>query len=183
MRPDRIQCLRALALASVAGALWIAGCNSDSTKPRPDGVYFNATSLLVPEMARFAHLRALRQGDRADSGVVTLALSEGSAHATEDFLGGTRRLTFRADAETSKVDVYVVPDSFPEEDETFHATLDAEHSDFPLSEPKTITITVTDHAVDFHLPDLNPNSPTFDLLVSPRDERGKISVWYFGHAG
>ena len=36
---------------------------------------------------------------------------------------------------------------------------------------------------DFHLTDTNPHSPTGGQVVSPRDELGKVSAWYFGHAG
>lgn len=35
---------------------------------------------------------------------------------------------------------------------------------------------------DFSLIDTNPNSPTHNQTVSPRDFIGKISAWYFGHA-
>jgi len=35
---------------------------------------------------------------------------------------------------------------------------------------------------DFLLRDVNPNSPTFDLDVSPRQLLGSISAWYFGSA-
>ena len=35
---------------------------------------------------------------------------------------------------------------------------------------------------DFLLEDVNDTSPTFGVMVSPRDERGKISAWYFGSA-
>jgi len=33
---------------------------------------------------------------------------------------------------------------------------------------------------DFQLPDVNPNSATFNTQVSPRDYRERISAWYFG---
>lgn len=33
---------------------------------------------------------------------------------------------------------------------------------------------------DFQLADVNPNSATFDTLVSPRDYRQRLSAWYFG---
>lgn len=36
---------------------------------------------------------------------------------------------------------------------------------------------------DFTLADVNPASPTYDQQVSPRDYLGKVSAWYFGHAG
>ena len=35
---------------------------------------------------------------------------------------------------------------------------------------------------DFSLNDVNPNSPTSGQNVSPRQELGKVSAWYFGHA-
>mgnify|MGYP003572210742 FL=1 len=35
---------------------------------------------------------------------------------------------------------------------------------------------------DFELLDVNPASPTYDTLVSPRDEIGHVSGWYFGAA-
>lgn len=35
---------------------------------------------------------------------------------------------------------------------------------------------------DFELTDLNPNSATAGLQVSPRDYLQKVSVWYFGHS-
>ena len=34
---------------------------------------------------------------------------------------------------------------------------------------------------DFMLKDINPNSVTYDESVSPRDQLGTISAWYFGH--
>jgi hypothetical protein len=37
-------------------------------------------------------------------------------------------------------------------------------------------------APDFSLPDVNPGSPTYTTLVSPRQRLGKISAWYFAHA-
>jgi hypothetical protein len=36
---------------------------------------------------------------------------------------------------------------------------------------------------DFHLQDLNAGSARFGQAVSPRDYLGKVSAWYFGHAG
>ena len=33
---------------------------------------------------------------------------------------------------------------------------------------------------DFELLDVNPDSPTYDTLVSPRDEIGHVTGWYFG---
>ena len=35
---------------------------------------------------------------------------------------------------------------------------------------------------DFSLTDVNPNSPTKDQAVSPRDYLEQVSAWYFGHA-
>jgi hypothetical protein len=35
---------------------------------------------------------------------------------------------------------------------------------------------------DFTLTDLNPNSPTYNQDVSPRQLRGRVSAWYFGAA-
>ncbi len=37
-------------------------------------------------------------------------------------------------------------------------------------------------APDFTLTDVNPNSATRDMDVSPRQYVGKVSVWYFGRA-
>ncbi len=33
---------------------------------------------------------------------------------------------------------------------------------------------------DFSLPDLNPNSTTHRMDVSPRAQRGRVTAWYFG---
>lgn len=35
---------------------------------------------------------------------------------------------------------------------------------------------------DFSLLDVNPNSASHDQQVSPRQQLGAISAWYFGHA-
>jgi hypothetical protein len=35
---------------------------------------------------------------------------------------------------------------------------------------------------DFSLIDVNPNSATHGVAISPRGQLGKISAWYFGHA-
>jgi hypothetical protein len=35
---------------------------------------------------------------------------------------------------------------------------------------------------DFSLLDVNPNSPTYNQQVSPRDYLGKVTGWYSGHA-
>ncbi len=35
---------------------------------------------------------------------------------------------------------------------------------------------------DFQLVDVNSNSPTYSLQVSPRDYVGATSAWYFGHS-
>jgi len=37
-------------------------------------------------------------------------------------------------------------------------------------------------APDFAVRDVNPNSARLDELVSPRDYKGQVSAWYFGHA-
>jgi len=39
-----------------------------------------------------------------------------------------------------------------------------------------------DEAPMFELVDMNPASVTFGEEVSPRDARGMISAWYFGHS-
>lgn len=36
---------------------------------------------------------------------------------------------------------------------------------------------------EFQLEDVNPNSPRFNAIVSPRDYRLQISAYYFGDAG
>ena len=36
---------------------------------------------------------------------------------------------------------------------------------------------------DFHVLDVNPNSASHGDSISPREYLGKISCWYFGHAG
>ena len=41
---------------------------------------------------------------------------------------------------------------------------------------------VTGQVPDFALLDVNPNSLTYSQVVSPRQEQGKVSAWYFGHA-
>lgn len=35
---------------------------------------------------------------------------------------------------------------------------------------------------DFSLVDVNPNSPSYNQSISPRQYIGKMSAWYFGHA-
>jgi hypothetical protein len=40
----------------------------------------------------------------------------------------------------------------------------------------------TEPIVDFLLQDVNPNSPTNGMYVSPRDYLGQVSAWYFGDA-
>jgi hypothetical protein len=35
---------------------------------------------------------------------------------------------------------------------------------------------------DFSILDINPDSPRYDEMVSPRDYVGQISAYYFGHA-
>jgi hypothetical protein len=37
-------------------------------------------------------------------------------------------------------------------------------------------------AADFSLPDVNPNSASFQAQISPRDYLQQVSGWYFGHA-
>ena len=37
-------------------------------------------------------------------------------------------------------------------------------------------------APNFTLQDYNPNSATFNQLVSSRQQMGKVSAWYFAHA-
>ena len=37
-------------------------------------------------------------------------------------------------------------------------------------------------APNFTLQDYNPNSASFNALVSSRQQMGKVSAWYFGHA-
>ena len=37
-------------------------------------------------------------------------------------------------------------------------------------------------AENFRLPDVNPTSTTFNTDVSPRDQLGNVSGWYFGSA-
>lgn len=39
-----------------------------------------------------------------------------------------------------------------------------------------------DPVPDFALEDANPTSATFGREVSPRDQLGRASAWYFGHA-
>ena len=41
---------------------------------------------------------------------------------------------------------------------------------------------LTGLAPDFSIPDVNPNSATFDSTVSPRDYLSQVSAWYFGHS-
>ena len=37
-------------------------------------------------------------------------------------------------------------------------------------------------APNFTLQDYNPNSASFNALVSTRQQMGQVSAWYFGHA-
>jgi hypothetical protein len=39
-----------------------------------------------------------------------------------------------------------------------------------------------DAVPDFSILDINPDSPRYDEMVSPRDYVGQISAYYFGHA-
>ena len=43
-------------------------------------------------------------------------------------------------------------------------------------------ITIGAIVPDFTLPDINPTSPSFNQIISPRDYQGTVSAWYFGHA-
>jgi hypothetical protein len=49
--------------------------------------------------------------------------------------------------------------------------------------PSSPSIQPGDTAVsDFSVRDVNPNSPRYEEMVSPRDYLGRVSAWYFGHA-
>jgi hypothetical protein len=48
--------------------------------------------------------------------------------------------------------------------------------------PSRPKVAVGDEVPDFALTDVNPNSATHDSTVSPRDELGDVSAWYFGHS-
>ena len=37
-------------------------------------------------------------------------------------------------------------------------------------------------APDFALGDVNPSSPSFGTMVSPRNFQDQVSAWYFGYA-
>jgi len=45
----------------------------------------------------------------------------------------------------------------------------------PLAHPENA-------APDFSVIDINPGSPRYDEMVSPRNYVGQISAWYFGHS-
>jgi hypothetical protein len=54
-------------------------------------------------------------------------------------------------------------------------------------EPTPIGVVPPEHisfkrGPDFSLLDVNTNSPTYSQAVSPRQEQGKVSAWYFGFA-
>lgn len=147
------------------------------------GVSLQDSTVVVSEMTHTARLVLLRDGDRSSSGAATLLLRAGSAEASKDFVGGSRHINFAVSQAQSALDIYVFPDSILEPDETFSAELSATETDFPLLAPSRVEITITDLANDFHLADTNPNSASHGEVISPRDERGRISAWYFGHAG
>lgn len=44
------------------------------------------------------------------------------------------------------------------------------------------TLEIGEPAPDFSLVDVNPGSVSYEERVSPRDELGQVSAWYFGHA-
>lgn len=46
----------------------------------------------------------------------------------------------------------------------------------------TGTVIAANAVADFALPDLNPGSPRYTEVVSPRDYLGQVSGWYFIHA-
>jgi hypothetical protein len=48
-----------------------------------------------------------------------------------------------------------------------------------ILEPNTLP---ENAAPDFSILDINPDSPRYDEMVSPRDYVGQISAYYFGHA-
>ena len=43
-------------------------------------------------------------------------------------------------------------------------------------------LTIGAVAPDWSAPDVNPSSPLWNTLVSPRQRLGAVSAWYFGHA-
>ncbi|MCK6530825.1 hypothetical protein L6R50_25795 [Myxococcota bacterium] len=49
-------------------------------------------------------------------------------------------------------------------------------------EAEVVIASAADLAPDFDLEDLNPSSPRFGDVVSPRDYLGMVSGWYFAHA-
>lgn len=52
----------------------------------------------------------------------------------------------------------------------------------PSGTPLTGAASLVGEVPNFALTDVNPTSPTYNQPVSPRDELGKVSAWYFGHA-
>lgn len=166
--------------------LWV-GCSSDDTTQNPpppgdNGVHFRADQTTVAEMTRTVRLYLDRDGDLADTTDVLLRLSGGSATVTADFSGGTRKVAFGVNDESDTVFVFAVADSTVEEDETFTVTIESATNGAEIGEPSTMTVTLTDLAADFSLPDVNPASPSYNLLVSPRNKQQKLTAWYFGHA-
>jgi hypothetical protein len=74
----------------------------------------------------------------------------------------------------------------PSDDTTADAANDA-----PLPSDTVLTdaITIADASdvvsapmPDFTLPDVNPNSATNGMNVSPRAHLGEVTAWYFGHS-
>jgi hypothetical protein len=59
-------------------------------------------------------------------------------------------------------------------------TRGSQRVDFNPAEDLEITQVVM---LDFSLPDLNPNSATFNQNVGPSVFRGSVSAYYFTHAG
>lgn len=51
----------------------------------------------------------------------------------------------------------------------------------PIGEGETDQLSA-DAVADFALEDVNPESPRYGELVSPRDYIGQVSAWYFGHS-
>lgn len=147
------------------------------------GISLSESTLVVFEMAHSARGQILREGDRSSAGMATLLLHAGSAEASKDFVGGSRNISFAVSQAQATFDIYVFPDSIAEPDETFTAELTSSQVDLPVLAPGRVEVTITDLATDFQLPDTNPNSESHGALLSPRDERGRISAWYFGHSG
>lgn len=172
--------------AALVGLLW-AGCSSDDATQNPpppgdNGVHFRTDQTTVSEMTRTVRLVLDRDGDLADTTDVLLRLAEGTAVDTVDFSGGTRKVAMGVSDESDTVFVFAIPDSTVEADETFTATIESATNGAEIGEPSTITVTLTDLAADFSLPDVNTASASHDLLISPRNKQQKLTAWYFGHA-